>query len=58
VIRLAAAGAILLAAPLITSVPALGQLGFVAGLLTLTLVVESMIWAESRHQIRTELARH
>ena len=34
----------------------LGQLGFVAGLLTLTLVVESMIWAESRHQIRAELA--
>jgi len=39
-------------------VPALGQLGFVAGLLTLILVVESMIWVESRHQIRAELARH
>ena len=55
VIRLAAAAIILLAAPLIDSLPALGQLGFVAGVLTLTLVVESLIWAESRHQIRAEL---
>ena len=55
VIRLAAAAIILLAAPLIDSSPALGQLGFVAGVLTLTLVVESLIWAESRHQIRAEL---
>jgi low temperature requirement protein LtrA len=56
VIRLAAAAIMLLAAPLIDSLPALGQLGFVAGVLTLTLVVESLIWAESRHQIRAELA--
>jgi hypothetical protein len=55
VIRLAAAAIILLAAPLIDSSPALGQLGFVAGVLTVTLVVESLIWAESRHQIRAEL---
>ena len=58
VIRLAAAAIILLAAPLIASVPALGQLGAVAGVLTLTLVVESAIWSESRHQIRAELAHH
>jgi low temperature requirement protein LtrA len=56
VIRLAAAAIMLLAAPLIDSWPALGQLGFVAGVLTLTLMVESLIWAESRHQIRAELA--
>jgi low temperature requirement protein LtrA len=56
VIRLAAAAIILLAAPLIGSVPAVGQLGFVAGVLTLTLVVESVVWAESRHQIRAELS--
>jgi hypothetical protein len=56
VIRLAAAAIILLTAPLIGSVPAVGQLGFVAGVLTLTLVVESVVWAESRHQIRAELS--
>ncbi len=58
VIRLAAGAVILLAAPLIDSLPALAQLWVVAGVLTLTLVVESLIWAESRHQIRAELAHH
>jgi low temperature requirement protein LtrA len=55
VIRLAGAGALLVAMPLVGSLPALAQLGVVAGVLTVTLVVESVIWAESRHQIRAEL---
>jgi low temperature requirement protein LtrA len=55
VIRLVGAGALLVAMPLIGSLPALAQLGVVAGVLTVCLVVESVIWAESRHQIRAEL---
>jgi low temperature requirement protein LtrA len=55
VIRLVGAGALLVAMPLVGSLPALAQLGVVAGVLTVSLVVESVIWAESRHQIRAEL---
>jgi low temperature requirement protein LtrA len=55
VARLVGAGALLVAMPLVGSLPALAQLGVVAGVLTVTLVVESVIWAESRHQIRAEL---
>jgi len=55
VIRLVGAGALLVAMPLVGSLPALAQLGVVAGVLTVCLVVESVIWAESRHQIRAEL---
>jgi low temperature requirement protein LtrA len=56
VVRLTAAGALLVAWPLTGSLPALWQLGVVAGVLTVALVVESVIWAQSRHQIRTELS--
>jgi low temperature requirement protein LtrA len=55
VVRLVGAAALLLVMPLVGSLPALAQLGVVAGVLTATLVVESVIWAESRHQIRAEL---
>ena len=55
VVRLVGAGALLVAMPLVGSLPALVQLGVVAGVLTVILVVESVIWAESRHQIRAEL---
>jgi low temperature requirement protein LtrA len=55
VIRLVGAGALLVTMPLVGSLPSLAQLGVVAGVLTVTLVVESVIWAESRHQIRAEL---
>ena len=57
VVRLATAGALLLVYPLVTSLPALAQLGVVAGVLTIALVIESIIWAEARHQIRAELAQ-
>jgi len=56
VVRLATAGALLVALPLVDALPAIAQLGVVAGLLTIALVVESMIWAEVRHQIRAELS--
>jgi hypothetical protein len=39
-------------------VPAIGQLGVVAALLVTCLVVESVVHAETRRQIRAELAHH
>ena len=57
VVRLVAAGAMLVAWPLADELPALAQLGLVAGVLTAALVVESVIWAEARHEIRAELSR-
>jgi low temperature requirement protein LtrA len=58
VVRLGAAGALLVAWPLVNAAPALAQLGVVAGILTVALVVESVVWADARHQIRAELSRH
>ena len=57
-IRLATAGLTLLAMPLMGKVPAIGQLGIVAALLVTCLVVESVVHAETRRQIRAELAHH
>ena len=57
-LRLATAGLMLLAMPLMGKVPAIGQLGVVAALLVTCLVVESVVHAETRRQIRAELAHH
>ncbi len=55
-LRLATAGALLLAWPLLGKVPAMGQLAVVAALLVACLVIESLVYAESRRKIRAELA--
>lgn len=58
VVRLAAAGALLLTIPLIAGQPALVQLGIVAFLVACAVLVESVLFAESRRKIRAELSRH
>jgi low temperature requirement protein LtrA len=58
VVRLAAAGALLLTIPLIAGQPALVQLGVVALLVACAVLVESVLFAESRRKIRAELSRH
>jgi low temperature requirement protein LtrA len=58
VVRLAAAGALLLAIPLIMGLPALAQLAVVASLVTGAVLVESVVFAESRRKIRAELSHH
>src|SRR4029453_9996744 len=54
VVRLAAAGALLLATPLITGLPALAQLAVVAFLVTGAVLIEGAVFAESRRKIRPE----
>ncbi|MCE3276594.1 MAG: low temperature requirement [Propionibacteriaceae bacterium] len=58
VVRLAAAGALLLTIPLIAGQPSLVQLGVVAFLVACAVLVESVLFAESRRKIRAELSRH
>ena len=58
VVRLAAAGALLLAIPLITGLPALAQLAVVAFLVTGAVLIEGVLFAESRRKIRAELSHH
>jgi low temperature requirement protein LtrA len=58
VVRLAAAGVLLLTIPLIAGLPALVQLAVVALVVTCAVLIESVIFAESRRKIRAELARH
>jgi hypothetical protein len=58
VVRLAAAGALLLAIPLIIGLPALAQLAVVSFLVTTAVLVESVVFAESRRKIRAELSHH
>jgi low temperature requirement protein LtrA len=58
VVRLAAAGALLLAMPLIIAIPALGQLAVVAAIATGAVLIESVLFAESRRKIRAELSHH
>jgi low temperature requirement protein LtrA len=55
-IRLATAAVLLIALPLVGHLPALGQLAVTAVVLVLALVVESVVWAEPRRQIRAELS--
>ena len=58
VVRLVAAGVLLLITPLIAGRPALVELGLVAVLVALAVLIESVIFAESRRKIRAELAPH
>jgi low temperature requirement protein LtrA len=58
VVRLAAAGVLLLAVPLIIELPALAQLAVVAFVVAGAVLVESVIFAESRRKIRAELSHH
>jgi low temperature requirement protein LtrA len=58
VVRLAAAAVLLVALPFAAAIPALGQLALAAGVLIVALVVESIVWAESRQRIRTELSHY
>jgi low temperature requirement protein LtrA len=58
VVRLAAAGVLLLTIPLIAETPALVQLGVVALLVACAVLVESVLFAESRRKIRAELSHH
>jgi low temperature requirement protein LtrA len=58
VVRLVAAGLLLLIIPLIAGRPALVELGVVALLVAVAVLIESVIFAESRRKIRAELAPH
>jgi low temperature requirement protein LtrA len=58
VVRLAAAGVLLLTMPLIAGWPALAELGVVAFVVAGAVLIESVIFAESRRKIRAELAPH
>jgi low temperature requirement protein LtrA len=58
VVRLAAAGALLLAVPLIIELPALAQLAVVAFVVAGAVLVESVVFAEHRRKIRAELSHH
>ncbi len=58
VVRLAAAGVLLLTIPLIAGTPALVQLAVVALLVACAVLVESVLFAESRRKIRAELSHH
>ena len=56
VVRLVVAGVLLLAGPLIVGLPALAQLGVVATVVACAMLVETIVFAESRRQIRAELS--
>ncbi len=56
VVRLAVAGVIAAFGLVAGHVPALGQLAVVVGLLVAGLIVEAIVWAETRQRVRTELA--
>ena len=58
VVRTVTAGALLAAMPLIGALPALIQLAVVAVIVTCAMVVETLVFAKSRHQIRAELSHH
>ena len=57
-VRLVAGGVLLLAIPLIAGLPALAELGVVAAVVGCAMLVESLVFAESRRKIRAELAHH
>ena len=58
VVRLAAAGVLLLAIPLIAGLPALVQLAIVTVIVVCAVLIESLVFAESRRKIRAELSHH
>ena len=57
-LRLATAAMLLAAYPLILQIPAMAQLAVVMVLLVACLIVEAIVYAESRRQIRAELTHH
>jgi low temperature requirement protein LtrA len=57
-IRLTAAAVLLAVLPFARAIPALGQLAVAAGILMIALVVESIVWADARQRIRTELSHY
>jgi low temperature requirement protein LtrA len=57
-VRLGAAGLLLAAWAPLTEIPALGQLGLVAGVVTLALVVEAVAYAERRREVRDAHLHH
>jgi low temperature requirement protein LtrA len=57
-VRLAAAGVLLLTIPVIAERPALVQLVVVTFLVVCAVLVESVLFAESRRKIRAELSHH
>ena len=58
VVRLVAAGVLLVAIPVIAGLPAVIQLGVVALIVAGAVLIESVVFAESRRKIRAELAPH
>jgi low temperature requirement protein LtrA len=58
VVRLASAGVLLLAIPLIAGLPALVQLAIVTVIVVCAVLIESLVFAESRRKIRAELSHH
>jgi low temperature requirement protein LtrA len=56
VVRLAAAGVLLLTIPVIAGLPALAQLTIVAFVVGCAVLIESVLFAESRRKIRAELS--
>jgi low temperature requirement protein LtrA len=58
VVRLVAAGVLLVAIPLIIGLPALAQLAVVACVVACAMLVETVVFAESRRQIRTQLSHN
>jgi low temperature requirement protein LtrA len=56
-VRLVAAGLLLLAIPLVDGRPALAQLAVVAFLVACAMVIETLVFSESRRKIRAELAQ-
>jgi low temperature requirement protein LtrA len=58
VVRTVTAGVLLAALPLIVALPALIQLAVVAVIVTCAMVVETLVFAKSRRQIRAELSHH
>jgi low temperature requirement protein LtrA len=58
VVRLAAGGVLLAGTPLIAGLPALAQLAIVAFVVAGAVLIESLVYAESRRKIRAELAHH
>lgn len=58
VVRLGTSVALLVAWFAVGTVPALGQLIILAVILLVALVIEAVVYAEARRQVRTELAHH
>ena len=56
--RLVTAGLLLVAYPLILRLPTLAELAVVTGLMIASLIVEAIIHADTRRQIRDELTHH